>query len=78
MVDFIDFYIEQASISDIPPLDLPSDSYEPGHSLMPHTVGFCTPQLRETDDTQVSSGKTEEVAEWVDRVLSERADWPWD
>ena len=41
-------------------------------------VGNQSPQLRETGSIQVSSDKTEEIAEWVDRVLGERADWPWD
>ena len=34
------------------------------------------PQLRETDKSQVSSAKTEEIAEWVNQILEERSDWP--
>ena len=41
-------------------------------------VGNHFPQLRETGQSQFSSDKSEEIAEWVDRVLGERTDWPWD
>ena len=41
-------------------------------------VGNHSPQLGETSSNQVSSEKTEEIAEWMDRVLKERTDWPWD
>ena len=36
------------------------------------------PQLREDLRSSSEQYQDERIAEWVDRVLEQRVDWPWD
>ena len=36
------------------------------------------PQLREDLQSSSEQYQEEKIAEWVDRVLEQRTDWPWD
>ena len=52
--------------------------WKEGSSKEGKIVGSTFSQLRETNGDQVSSDKTEEITNWMNRVLEERANWLWD